>query len=85
MQRFLAVLALAASLGTPLTSSPFDFVWSSVASLWEAPATNKSGFGWDPNGLNSPPPPSTQTESGCGWDPSGASTCSPAPTASSGS
>ena len=80
MHRILVALALTVSLGTPLSSNPFGFFWSAVTSLWEAPATEKAGIGWDPNGLNSPPPPPTQTDAGFGWDPNGLTSCSPAPT-----
>lgn len=31
----------------------------------------KQGGGWDPLGLNAPPPPQEETDRGSGWDPWG--------------
>jgi len=84
MNRILVAVALTASLGVPLSANPLDLLWSALGSLWEAPATPKEGFGWDPSGLNSPPPPA-ETDAGFGWDPSGLNGSSPAPAVGSGS
>lgn len=79
MNRILVAVALTASLGTPISSSPLDLFWSALTSLWEAPASSKAGCGWDPSGLECAPLPPPQTEEGCGWDPSGINSCSPTP------
>ncbi|HYG63462.1 MAG TPA: hypothetical protein VEL74_12845 [Thermoanaerobaculia bacterium] len=77
MNRILVAVALTASLGTPLSSAPLDFLWSALSSFREAPASSKEGFGWDPNGIHSPPP--AGTDAGFDWDPDGLNGDSSAP------
>jgi hypothetical protein len=75
MHRTFVAVVLAASLANP-TFEPF---WTFLSSLWGGPAGAKEGFGWDPDGLNSPTPPPPQTKAGFGWDPNGLNSPTPPP------